>query len=186
MTSPDPAWERLARLLFQRRAQMSPRYANRSRFASERGVDYRLVYDVEKERRRNFGDAAISALESAYDLVPGTIRRVLDGGELEAADEPRRPGHLTLVPGDDVAAERRQLADQWAAMVTAPVGAELKELKAAIDAAPPGASGADIFPDEPALAEIWAMRETPPQYRLLYAAVWLFTRRNPEQANKAG
>jgi len=81
--------------------------------------------------------------------------------------EPEPAVQLTLVPVDDVAAERRRLADQWAAMVTAPVGPELREVRAAIDAAPPGASGRDIFPDTPALAEIWSMKETPPQYKVL-------------------
>jgi hypothetical protein len=182
----EPAGKRLGSLLVRRRIELDPAWRSRKAFAAEHNLLYRIVNDAENGNRFNFEPVTITAIEVAYRLAPGSLRRSLASGVLELADQPCRPSHLTLVPVDDVAAERRELAEQWAAMVTAPVGPELRELKAAIDAAPRGATGRDIFPDLPALAEIWDMRETPPQYRLLYAAVWLFTRRNPEQANKAG
>jgi len=124
-------------------------------------------------------------------VVGVTPEQLAAAGRQDAAEAMQDAGqesasHLTLVPVDDVAAERRRLADQWAAMVTAPVGPELREVRAAIDAAPPGASGHDIFPDTPALAEIWSMKETPPQYKVLAMAVWLFTRRDRDEAVKAG
>jgi len=111
-----------------------------------------------------------------------------DAAEAMRDSEPEPATQLTLVPVDDVAAERRAFADQWAAMITTPVRVELREVKAAIDAAPPGAAGREIFPGLPALAEIWDMRQVSPQERLLYMGVWLFRHNHPEReaVGKAG
>ena len=80
------AWTRLGELLIQRRVQLDPRYRNRRLFAIERGLDSRLVADIERARRQNFeGVTLAAAIEAAYRLEPGSIGRTLHGGELEQA-----------------------------------------------------------------------------------------------------
>ena len=118
-------------------------------------------------------------------VVHVTPEQLAAAGRQDAAEamrdiEPEPATQLTLVPDVDGAAGRRQLAEQWAAMVTAPVGPELKEIKAAIDAAWPGASGAEVFPTMPVLSEIWDMQATPRQYRIFAMATWLHLQRHPE------
>jgi hypothetical protein len=87
-------------------------------------------------------------------------------------DEPSRTGQFQVIrdPEGGLAAQRREAADKWAAMLTTPVGPELEEIKAAIDAAWPGATGAEVFPNVPVLAEIWDMAATPRQYRIFAMA----------------
>ena len=110
--------------------------------------------------------------------------------EMLRREESRRPGQFQVIrdPEGGLAAQRREAADKWAAMLTTPVGPELEEIKAAIDAAWPGATGAEVFPNVPVLAEIWDMAATPRQYRIFAMATWLHLQRNPEglHADKAG
>jgi hypothetical protein len=80
------AWARLGKLLTERRARLDPRYMNRRLFASERGLDYRLVSDIEKARRQTFEGSTLAAIEAAYQLQPGAIGRFLAGGGLEETD----------------------------------------------------------------------------------------------------
>ena len=83
--------ERLGELLIRRRLDLDPRFRNRQVFADERGVEYRIVSDIERGRRSNFHAVTIAALEHAYDLPSGAIGRYLDGGELEQPVMPPRP-----------------------------------------------------------------------------------------------
>ena len=82
MNQGNSTWERLGRLLIQRRTALDPRYNNRQAFADATGLKYRLVYDIEEHRRDNFGDTTLTSIEVAYKLDPGAIKRFLDGGEL--------------------------------------------------------------------------------------------------------
>ena len=84
MNQGNSTWERLGRLLIQRRTALDPRYNNRQAFADATGLKYRLVYDIEEHRRDNFGDTTLTSIEVAYKLDPGAIKRFLDGGELDA------------------------------------------------------------------------------------------------------
>jgi hypothetical protein len=77
------ARERLGRLLAGRRAQISPRYANRRAFAADREMNWRTLHDIELAKRDNFRPETMRAFESAYMLVPGSLDRTLAGGELE-------------------------------------------------------------------------------------------------------
>ena len=77
------ARERLGRLLAERRAQISPRYANRRAFAADREMNWRTLYDIEAARRDNFRPETMRAFEAAYMLAPGSLGRTLAGGELE-------------------------------------------------------------------------------------------------------
>jgi hypothetical protein len=83
-----PAWERLGRLLIERRARLNPRYATRKVFASETQLNLGLVRDIETAQRASFTPATIAKLEQAYQLAPGAIGRALAGGELEEAQQP--------------------------------------------------------------------------------------------------
>ncbi len=87
MAPSEAAWERLGELLTQRRAQLDPRYARRTTFAAECGLNYRIAYEVETHRRHNFGDGTLAVIESAYELVPGSLKRTLEGGPLEPAGQ---------------------------------------------------------------------------------------------------
>ena len=77
------AWERVGPMLAARRAQISPRYANRQAFADERGVRWRTLHDAEMAKRANFKAVTLRAFETAYMLVPGSLDRTLAGGPLE-------------------------------------------------------------------------------------------------------
>ena len=91
MAPSEAAWERLGELLTQRRTQLDPRYARRTTFAKERGLNYRVAYEVETNRRHNFGDGTLAVIESAYELVPGSLKRTLNDGPLEPAGRPAVP-----------------------------------------------------------------------------------------------
>lgn len=129
--SPSPSaadWERLGEQLTRRRVELDPRYANRTAFAAERGIDYRLAYDVEEAKRANFRPATIAAIEVAYAVAPGSVRRALEGGDLEPLPAPRLSAVPRLPslpdsgdPGDDVVAallefhpDREFLRKLWA------------------------------------------------------------------------
>ena len=110
------AWVRLGKLLIQRRTQLDPRYMNRRLFADDRGLDYRLVSDIERARRQNFEESTLAAIEVAYAWSPDSIQRILDGGDpvpLAAGSEPA-PAALeepTAEPADAAAPEMESAAD---------------------------------------------------------------------------
>lgn len=79
------AWERLGRLLIAARAALGYGGRKRLKFARDRGVSDRLIADIELARRQNFDGATLAHLEVVYELQPGTITRVLEGGESAAA-----------------------------------------------------------------------------------------------------
>lgn len=80
-----PAWERLGRLLIERRARLNPRYATRKVFAEEASLNLGLIRDIETAQRDTFTASTLASLEQAYQLAPGAIGRALAGGELEEA-----------------------------------------------------------------------------------------------------
>jgi hypothetical protein len=92
----SPAWERLGEQLVRRRIEVDPRYSNRQLFADERGVNYRSISDIERGRRDNYEDATIASLEVAYAVRPGSIRRAVDGGDLEPLQA--APARLRAAP----------------------------------------------------------------------------------------
>lgn len=68
-------------MLEARRAELDPAFRNLTLFARERGIDYRLAWDIEHGRRANYRRVTLTAIEIAYGWQPGSIRRVLDGRE---------------------------------------------------------------------------------------------------------
>jgi hypothetical protein len=88
---PDDAWAHAGELLVQRRIEIDPRYRNRRLFAEERGLNWRLLHDIERAKRRNFEPETITAVEVAYRLVRGSLGRTLAGGDLEPLPDDGAP-----------------------------------------------------------------------------------------------
>jgi hypothetical protein len=86
-------WERLATLLGDRRTRLAPQYKSRLRFAADTGLNERLVADLENARRTSYRHTTLTAVETAYRWAPGSISRVLDGGDPEELDS--TPGNST-------------------------------------------------------------------------------------------
>ncbi len=82
------AWIQLGQMLELRRVRLERRYANLTLFTQERGLDYRVAWDVEHAARTNYRRATLSAIEVAYGLEPRSIEAfVNDGVPLSDMDE---------------------------------------------------------------------------------------------------
>lgn len=81
MSDQRHGWERLAGLLVDRRIQLGPQYRNRLKFAADTGLNERLISDLENARRQRYRVTSLRAVEAAYRWEPGSVQRVLDGGE---------------------------------------------------------------------------------------------------------
>ncbi len=79
MSEERHGWERLAGLLVARRTQLGPQYKNRLKFASDTGLNERLISDLENARRHKYRDTTLRAVEVAYRWASGSIDRVLQG-----------------------------------------------------------------------------------------------------------
>jgi hypothetical protein len=75
------ARKRLGELLMQARVEMDLRYRNRALFARERGLNERLVQDVETGYRGGFRAPTKLAIEIAYGWEAGSFDAVMAGGE---------------------------------------------------------------------------------------------------------
>ena len=96
---PTAEWTRLGERLVRRRIELDPRYVNRQLFVDERGLNYRIVSDLERGRRDNYEDATITSAEVAYAIKPGGIRQFVAGGELEPLAGPARASAASRDPG---------------------------------------------------------------------------------------
>jgi hypothetical protein len=108
-TVPQGARKRLGELLVQRRIELNPRWRKRTVFAEDHGLNWRLLYDIERARRDTFSDETLAAVEVAYRWRKGSIAAVLAGGD---------PAPM----GDD-ASPRDELAD-----LEAELGVDLSSL----------------------------------------------------------
>lgn len=81
MSESRDEWVRIGEYLQDRRVQIDTRYANLRLFADERGINYRLAWDVEHARRNNYARATLTSLDVAYRLQPGSVRNMVAGGE---------------------------------------------------------------------------------------------------------
>lgn len=125
MSSDDrEAWQRLGELLKARRAELDPRYVNKRAFCADRGVNYRVVSDIESARRTNFTPEMLRALEVAYRLAPGAIIEAVEHGpaaslrvETVVADIPTAEGLLLVPVPSNMTAEERERVQQWAAQM---------------------------------------------------------------------
>ena len=112
MTEPAD-WKRVGELLQQQRVRLDPRFRNRTVFADERGINYKLVQDIEKAARDNFDPPTLTYIELAYGLEPGTIEQWRAGTRDGAAR------HLRAVP-DLPALPDEPTVDAMAEAVSAP------------------------------------------------------------------
>ena len=99
MPSAD-AWARLGELLVQRRIEIAPRYRERTVFAEDVGIHWRMLHDIERAKRKSFTPETLAAIEVAYRWRPGSVARVLAGGDpLPIAGAP--PAAPVDIPEDD-------------------------------------------------------------------------------------
>ena len=63
MPESGEAWQRLGEMLEGRRVALDPKYRNLVRFTAERGIDYRLAWDVEHAARTNYRRPTLTAIE---------------------------------------------------------------------------------------------------------------------------
>jgi hypothetical protein len=159
-SDPSHGWQRLGELLIRRRLDLDARYRNRQLFADERGIEYRIVSDIERARRTNFHAVTIAEIERAYALEPGAIGRFLDGGALETQSARATPPLLAAVPDAPESLEPGpgDVFPEVDVQTRAQVEAELPALHALYRMAGlkgRGMTGAAIFPASPGEAERW-------------------------------
>ena len=99
--SGDPSWKRVADLLVSRRINLDPRYQNRRTFCREKGVEYRVISDIEGARRTNFSAPMITAIEVAYQIAEGSVKAALADPSITHLPERQTPGP-TVSPGPHV------------------------------------------------------------------------------------
>lgn len=115
---------KLRAFLTMRRVGIDRSYENLTEFSRATGVNYKTLQRIESESSTHrFSDGTLLKLDHAYQIPPGTIARIIAGGEpphiTEITELPHRPGrppiesrdpdiHLrgtpTLDPGEELAA----------------------------------------------------------------------------------
>ena len=142
--APEDAWRRLGELLQLRRADLG--YKRRPAFTKDRGINIRLVTDIENAYRPNtFLTPTLREIARAYAVTYDSLIAVLSGRDarLTPEDPPVPPGELP----DGVEA-RTPAAQDYADQIWG----RLLDLAARGITAP---SGAQLFPDSPADARTW-------------------------------
>lgn len=96
-----PEWARLGGLLEQRRISLDPRWRDLTAFARERGINWRMCWDLEHNKRVSYRPDSLTAVEVAYRWAPGSIRRVLAGDDPLPAIDPEglTPEQRRIVAG---------------------------------------------------------------------------------------
>lgn len=94
-TADQHARKRLGRLLAARRIELGARYRNKNLFAEERDINRRMLWRLESGADGNYRGDTLRGAESAYMLVPGSLDRSLESGEMERL--PAAP-RLTALP----------------------------------------------------------------------------------------
>lgn len=146
----DQAWERLGELLKRRRTRLGYKY--RPPFAAARGINLRMVTDIESAPRSrvSFQVPTMQQIAEAYGVTYESIAAVLR----EEADE-LAPAQAAAVPaagipgaGLPMSAEARAAAAPYADRIWE----RLVDLAAS---GVTGPSGAQVFPGSPADARAW-------------------------------
>lgn len=84
---PQEAWERLGRLLEERRGELNPDWANRAQFLRDTGMNKKLIERLELAKPGHYRPATLAAVSVAYGWTGDSIRRILSGGEAVARPE---------------------------------------------------------------------------------------------------
>ena len=184
------ARERLADAMEQRRLALNLRWQDVS---EQGGVSIKALHDARR------GHAGISPLtrrgiERGLQWPAGEVGRLLGDGpdaQLELHPEPApapRPkrGTFQVLPGDEgvFRARGESVNIRAMSMVAGVLGPDAAELRTAIDAAGPGATGTQIF-DDPILAKLWDMDACSQSYRLMMMSAYLLRRRAAAEAETA-
>lgn len=170
-------WERLGELLTRRRVDLDPRFQNRTVFAEERGLNYRLAYDIEEAKRSNFRPATLAAIASAYAVTAESVSAVLRGdGELEPlpADAPR----ITAVPAPVPPGATLSAIDRIAALIATATPAELEILDATVEGIVAGDEVLEMMWSAPSRHHLGELM--PREQRLRMILLWL--RDDPRRA----
>jgi hypothetical protein len=94
-TYPNDAWLRLGRMLERRRGELGYGFRQRARFARERGggmISVKTISRLENGERASYPESTVGTVEAMYQWSPGSVERVLTGGE---------PNPLLLGPAPD-------------------------------------------------------------------------------------
>jgi hypothetical protein len=147
--APDDAWQRLGELLQLRRAELG--YKRRPAFTKERGINIRLVTDIENAYRPNtFLTPTLREIAQAYQVTYDSLIAVLG----RAADELAPAAADRLADGPD--GWRPPIADKARRDADAPYAMEIMErLLALADSGTIDPTGAQVFPDAPGDAKAW-------------------------------
>ena len=80
---PPEAWKELGRTLERRRGQLGYGFRQRDEFLRDRGssLSSRTLARLERGERAGYPASTIGAVEALYGWLPGSIERVLAGGE---------------------------------------------------------------------------------------------------------
>lgn len=152
----SPEWIRLGELLAARRAGLGPDYeghGGRAAFARDRGVNLKLIQDIELNGRENFTPPTLrDAIAPAYGVTYESIRRALDGGELEPLPPPQA-SHTFTPPLRGRKLKALEDSDEPGLV---PYLAEVAaEVSRAMDEHGPDLTGAQAFPDRPVDQGYW-------------------------------
>jgi hypothetical protein len=141
---PDEAWKRLGELLQLRRAELG--YKRRPAFTKDRGINIRLVTDIENAYRPNtFLTPTLREIAQAYAVTYDSVVAVVFGHDDELIPEDPAAPPSELPEGVEARSPAAQdYADQiWGRL---------------LDLADRGItrpSGRQLFPDSPADARTW-------------------------------
>jgi hypothetical protein len=115
---PQEAWERLGRLLEERRGELNPDWANRAQFLRDTGMNKKLIERLELAKLDSYRPATLAKVSVAYGWTADSIRRILSGGEPQP--RPNVTGGEPSLTAEDVFEERILAADlPYAEKVTA-------------------------------------------------------------------
>jgi hypothetical protein len=193
------AWGTLGELLSRRRVELDPRYKVRTLFATERSINERLAFDIEKAPRTRitFTVPRLAEIARAYAVTYDSITRVLDEGadHLQPSDVHAQaavagagalaPPPAILSGGAAVPDEREELRDLLAQAELEARVAELEDqIRAEIRAAE--RDGRDPFPGDELSAQVWAAHR-PEEYRIAaLALIRMAARRQKNPVRRAG
>ena len=100
---PQEAWERLGRLLEERRGELNPDWANRAQFLRATGMNKKLIERLELAKLDSYRPATLAKVSVAYGWTADSIRRILEGREPQPRPETASP-EPALVALDEVEA----------------------------------------------------------------------------------
>lgn len=96
MTADHAAWVRVGKLLTS--AWTAADYPSREALARELGLASRVLADLAAGRRTNYSPRTLALAERGARWAPGSIDRVLDGGDPIPLTKQSRGGEFLLVP----------------------------------------------------------------------------------------